>query len=75
MKPPIVFPHIPQRRADAALSSDCVTASGKYFAYASGFQTFFYHAERSSQTRAAGAHYHDIVLVFYDVICRSHELP
>ena len=48
VKTPVIFAHVAQRGADAALCGDGMAAGREYFGETGCFQAFFRHAESGS---------------------------
>ena len=71
---PVVRAHVAQRRGDAALSGDRMTAGGKYLGNAGGLETLVGHAEGGAQARAAGADNHDVVFVLDDGVGATADI-
>jgi len=71
MPSPVVLAHVAQRRADAALCGDSVTAGGKYLGHTGGRQPGFGQTQGRAQAGTAGANDHHIVGVI-DKLVGTH---
>ena len=65
---PVVFAHIAERRADAALRGDGVAARREYLGDAGGLQAGRTHAEGCAQPGAAGADHHHVIGMIDNVV-------
>src|SRR6516162_987753 len=72
MPAPVVFTHITERRTNAALRCNGMTAGREDLADARGLQPGGGHAEGRTQSRAAATDHDDVIAVVLDRIRLAH---
>ena len=72
MPAPIIWPHVAQGGAHAALGRDSVAAGREDLGQAGSGESRFGHAESGTQAGATGADHDYVVFVFNQFICSRH---